>query len=306
MAVRGRPTVTYKGKTEKLQKIISTRKYDFMMPNILVVDIRWANQHRDYLNTLFRIVARSNEKIQEDPSYFRSRIAPLNTLVFNMESATFWDKYFKGTVENGVPLGGSRVNNISEIRHLFGMDQNVSVENSVFGITYRSHGERLKTILPDRLAEVIPVSEIVDTSFIRDITDEKTTSTNYQANFAESSSDRVAVNANYQINFDNNSAAIRPSEYSKLQDLMGLLIRAGNTKIAIEGHTDTSGDVNHNVALSQRRAQAVWQWLLANDRSGVISQQRLIGQPQGYGPYRILEGKAPTDPLNRRVSVTLH
>lgn len=304
-AVHGRPTVNYRGKTEKLQKIISTRQYDYMMPNILVVDIRWATQHRAYLNTLFRVLARSNEKIQNDTNYLRTRVTPLAALLFNANNANYWYTYFQGNLENGVPLGGSRVNNISEIRHLFGMDQGVTIDRSIFGITYTDHGNRLHKIMPDKLPSFAQVADVTDTSFIRDITSEKSTATNYKADYAGSTSDRVVVATNFQINFDNNSAVIRPSEVAKLRELMSLLIRAGNTKVLVEGHTDSSGDANHNLQLSQQRAQSVWNWLVANDTSGIITKDRLIGQPLGFGPYRILEGHDPSDPANRRVAVTL-
>ncbi|MDQ3135364.1 MAG: hypothetical protein M3Q76_11240, partial [Acidobacteriota bacterium] len=119
-AVQNRPTINYKGKEEKAQKIVSTKEYSYMMPHILFGNEDWLRQHRSYVTTLLRCVARSNERIKTDEGYFRDRVAALNALVFNLEGLgqTFWNKYFKGQTENGVPLGGSRVNSIADVRHL--------------------------------------------------------------------------------------------------------------------------------------------------------------------------------------------
>jgi len=50
--------------------------------------------------------------------------------------------------------------------------------------------------------------------------------------------------------------------------------------VAIEGHTDNVGAHDHNVDLSQRRAQQVMAWLVAHD----IDASRL--EAHGYGPDR--------------------
>jgi len=107
MAVKDRPNVTYRGTTEKLQKIVSTREYSYMMPNILFGNEDWLDKHRDYVKTLLRCIARSNERIKTDDAYLRDRVAALNALTFNMEGKgpSFWNKYFHGVTEDGVPLG---------------------------------------------------------------------------------------------------------------------------------------------------------------------------------------------------------
>ena len=313
LAVRGRPNVDYRGKSEKLNKIASTRQYNFMMPNILVVDISWAQQHRQYVETLLRVLARSAEKIQSDDNYVKTRVAPLAYMVFNVNgmSPNDWYKYFKGTTENGVPLGGSRVNNISEVRHLFGLDQSVTLEKSVFGLTYTGHGNRLKQLMSDRLPSFSPVSDVVDTSFIKAITDEHTVNQNYQSTYDTSSASNTLVSANKQITFDSGSATIKPTpdNLRVLDEIQSLLIRAGNTRVQLEGHTDNSGNAGGNIELSNRRARAVWDYLKAHDTSGIITDSRLIGI-EGYGSYRPLQGTATSQTpeqmaANRRVTVIL-
>ncbi|HZB44774.1 MAG TPA: OmpA family protein [Pyrinomonadaceae bacterium] len=312
MVAQQRPNVNYKGKDEKLQKIVSTKEYSYMMPNILFGNEDWLRQHRPYVTTLLRCVARSNERIKTDPNYFRDRVAALNALVFNMEGMgqTFWSKYFAGVTENGVPLGGSRLNNIAEVRHLFGLGSNQPIARSIFGVTYTDHAKRLQQLLPDRLENYAPVEQVVDLSFIRDMTDESSaTAPVYQAKFEEGQNTGTVVKANYQINFPSGSAKISPSEVARLQEIRGLLIRATDTKVVIEGHTDNVGDTGTNLRLSQERARSVWQWLKDSDPTGInISDRRLEGT-EGYGPYRPLPGNQNRDEAekaaNRRVVIIL-
>lgn len=311
MAYKGRPSVTYKGRNEKLQKIVSTKEYSYMMPNILFGNEDWLNQHRDYVRTLLRCLARSNERIKTDEEYFRSRVAALNALTFNMEGMgqTFWSTYFAGKEENGVPLGGSRVNNIAEVRHLFGMDGTQPLARSIFGITYTDHATRLKRLLPDRLEAYAPVEQVVDLSFIKEITDEKASTGVYTASFESGQNSGTVVKANYQINFDSGSAKIKPSETARLQEIRSLLIRATDTKVVVEGHTDNVGDAGTNLRLSQERARAVWQWLKDSDPSGINIRDARLEGIEGYGPYRPLPGNQnqteAEKAANRRVVIVL-
>jgi OmpA-OmpF porin, OOP family len=310
-AVKGRPTVSYKGRSEKLQKIVSTKEYSYMMPNILFGNEDWLKQHREYIKTLLRCIARSNERINKDDEYFRTRVAPLNALTFNLDGMgpNFWYTYFKGSTENGVPLGGSRVNNIGDVRHLFGIDPSQPIEKSVFGVTYTDHGNRLKKLMPDRLSSFPPVSEVVDLSFIKEITDEKTAAPVYQADLSTEQRTGTVVKANYQIKFDSGSATIKASELPMLQEIRNLLIRATDTKIIIEGHTDNVGDNNTNLNLSQNRAKAVWQWLKNSDPTGININDKRLEAVEGYGSYRPLPGNQNKDEAekaaNRRVVIIL-
>ncbi|HEV8484425.1 MAG TPA: OmpA family protein [Blastocatellia bacterium] len=311
MVIKDRPSVTYKGKSEKLQKIVSTREYSYMMPHILFGNEDWLNKHRDYITTLLRCIARSNDRIKTDESYFRNRVSALNALVFNLEGMgpAFWNKYFSGDSESGVPLGGSRVNNIAEVRHLFGMDGSQALARSIFGITYSDHAIRLKRLLPERLANYATVDQVVDLSFIKEITDEKSQTGVYTASFQPGQNEGTVVKANYQINFDSGSAKVKPSEIPRLQEIRNLLIRATDTKIIIEGHTDNVGELGANLALSQARAESVWQWLKESDPSGINIRQARLENVEGYGPHKPLPGNhnltEAERAANRRVVIVL-
>ena len=311
MVIKNRPSVTYRSKKENLQKIVSTREYSYMMPHILFGNEDWLNKHRDYVTTLLRCIARSNDRIKTDAEYLQNRVAALNAVVFNLEGMgpSFWSKYFSGSTESGVPLGGSRVNNITEVRHLFGLDVNQPLSRSIFGITYSDHATRLKKLLPERLENYAPVDQVVDLSFIKDITDESAATGIYTANLQDSRNAGTVVKANYEINFDTGSARVKPTELGKLQEIRNLLIRATDTKVIIEGHTDNVGDLNSNLALSKARAESVWQWLKESDPTGINIRQARLESVEGYGPYRPLAGNnnltEAERAANRRVVIIL-
>src|SRR5262249_41215524 len=139
-----------------------------------------------------------------------------------------------------------------------------------------------------RLPTITPVTQVVDLSFIREITDETSAAPVYQPKFEGGANSGTVVKANYQINFDTGSAKIKPSELQTLQQIRSLLIRATDTKVMAEGHTHTVGDDATNLRLSKERAKSVWQWLKDSDPSGVnISDRRQEGI-EGYGSYRAL------------------
>ena len=312
MAAQGRGSVNYKGKSEKLQRIISTEQYSAMMPHILFTTEEFIKKHPEYIETLLRCLARSGAKIKSDPNYFKTRVAPLNAQVFNLEGKgpSFWAKYFDIVEENGVRLGGSRVNDIADNRHLFGVGSSKSLADSVFGISYNEHAKRLQKLLPDRMPNFTPVEQVVDLSFVKKMSDEVGEVKVETGNASQTNSADTVVKANFDITFDSGSSELKPSEIAKLNEIRSLLIRASNTKIIVEGHTDNAGDAGKNIDLSKSRAQSVWTWLKASDESRVnINDQRIISV-DGYGSLNPVAGTkemqtAPDKAKNRRVTIIL-
>jgi OOP family OmpA-OmpF porin len=74
--------------------------------------------------------------------------------------------------------------------------------------------------------------------------------------------------------------------------------RLGKQVFLIAGHTDASGPPDYNLALSERRAQAVRDFLISNFG---IAPERLLAR--GFGPSRLKVPQHPGSRLNRRVQV---
>jgi outer membrane protein OmpA-like peptidoglycan-associated protein len=94
------------------------------------------------------------------------------------------------------------------------------------------------------------------------------------------------------ITFETNSAAITPSSAETLQQTLKTLNDHKDIIVEISGHTDDVGSDAYNKTLSQKRADAVKQWLVNNGIDG--SRLRAVG----YGEERPV---APNDsPENRQ------
>lgn len=61
----------------------------------------------------------------------------------------------------------------------------------------------------------------------------------------------------YGVNFDTSKAALRADSAPQLQSMADALKAQPAMKVLIVGHTDNQGDIEANLALSQKRAQAV-------------------------------------------------
>lgn len=79
------------------------------------------------------------------------------------------------------------------------------------------------------------------------------------------------------VNFDNDKATLRPEAITILDQAAGALKEWGTVKVEIAGHTDSKADDSYNMTLSQRRAEAVRDYLISKG----IDANRLTAK--GYG-----------------------
>ena len=93
---------------------------------------------------------------------------------------------------------------------------------------------------------------------------------------AIASEGRVAV---HDILFDTDAATIRPESTDVLGEIAALLEEHAELRLMIEGHTDATGDFDHNMELSTQRAESVMQWLVERH---VVASERL--RTIGLGP----------------------
>jgi outer membrane protein OmpA-like peptidoglycan-associated protein len=103
-----------------------------------------------------------------------------------------------------------------------------------------------------------------------------------------------------RVTFPFDSAEITPEARQTL-DVLGQALTDGRLsadRFEIAGHTDGVGNENYNASLSERRAQAVVNYLSQNFG---ISAERLLGR--GYGETYLADPDDPRDPANRRVEI---
>ena len=104
----------------------------------------------------------------------------------------------------------------------------------------------------------------------------------------------------YGIHFDVDSAVIQARSEPVIGEIAQLLHANPSWRFQVEGHTDSDGGATYNLGLSQRRAQAVVDDLVARYH---IARSRLVAK--GYGLTRPVASNA-TDAgkaLNRRVEL---
>ena len=98
------------------------------------------------------------------------------------------------------------------------------------------------------------------------------------------------------VYFDFDSSALRPDAIRDLNFNADLLKQAPNAIIQIEGHTDERGTQEYNLALGERRAQSVREYLV---RVGV-SGNRLITISYGEEAPAVLGSNESAWSRNRR------
>ncbi|MGM0599201.1 MAG: OmpA family protein [Candidatus Rifleibacteriota bacterium] len=104
----------------------------------------------------------------------------------------------------------------------------------------------------------------------------------------------------YGIHFDTNKATIKQKSESVLKKIANLLERKPELRLGVVGHTDATGNEQHNMELSKQRAQAVVKFLTSEYG---ISKDRL--KPRGLGPWAPVASNEVEDgrARNRRVEL---
>ena len=111
------------------------------------------------------------------------------------------------------------------------------------------------------------------------------------------------------VTFAYDKATLGAEAKAVLAEALEILQRHPALKVQVAGHTDSRGDASYNQALSERRAKAVYDFLVSSG----IDKARLIG-PVGFGESRpIVPNQRPDgsdDPegraKNRRTELNIH
>lgn len=115
----------------------------------------------------------------------------------------------------------------------------------------------------------------------------------------------TTITLSADVLFDFDRATLRPEAQAELDQIIPV-IAEGSASIEVAGHTDSIGTEQYNQDLSQRRAQSVVDYLVANG----IQRQRLIargfGESRPVAPNQTAEGQDNPEgrQLNRRVEIT--
>ncbi|HVR43680.1 MAG TPA: OmpA family protein [Thermoanaerobaculia bacterium] len=111
--------------------------------------------------------------------------------------------------------------------------------------------------------------------------------------------DALNVNLRNEILFDFDSASLRTASRETVRELASVLARYPDQTVSVAGHTDSVGTDVYNQGLSERRAQAVENYLVSQG----VPATRIAAF--GYGESRPRATNSTPDgrQLNRRVQI---
>jgi outer membrane protein OmpA-like peptidoglycan-associated protein len=123
---------------------------------------------------------------------------------------------------------------------------------------------------------------------------------------AQQSGRSLSMNLSGDVLFDYDKAALKPEAEQALKKVAVVLSQFPESKVTVEGYTDSKGTKSSNMQLSRERAQSVKDWLVKN---GNVLAANI--STKGYGEdYPIAPNKGPDGSdnplgraLNRRVSI---
>jgi outer membrane protein OmpA-like peptidoglycan-associated protein len=113
--------------------------------------------------------------------------------------------------------------------------------------------------------------------------------------------DVLLVHFDSNVLFDVDSASVKPAGQSALEQAAGVLHEFPKTAVVIQGHTDSTGSEEHNLALSERRANAARSYLVGRG----VSPGRLSAVGYGESYPIATNGTDWGRQQNRRVDILL-
>ena len=119
---------------------------------------------------------------------------------------------------------------------------------------------------------------------------------------------RVIDRLTIHVNFDFDKSDITKADEAELRKAINFLRKYPDSKVEVDGHTDSKGTEEYNQKLSERRAEAVKQYLI---NEGVVDKAMISAR--GYGelrpiaPNKTKDGKDDPEGRaeNRRVEILI-
>lgn len=283
-----------------LKVLASTKEYMWQMPTIVIGNREWMAQNPKIVENFLAAAFEGGERVRSDDAALM-KAAETNSLIFKEQNAEYWTKYFKGTTENGVSLGGSTTNGLGDNVFYFGLNGN----DSLYKRVYTAFANVTVKHFPDFLTTPVPYEEVVNTGFL------KTLAANAKASdlqvakpvYDQAAPKQTFASRSVAIEFDSGKATITSAGIRELNEVLDQLSISG-LRVQLNGHTDSLGDPQANQLLSKRRADAIKEWIMANAGSSFPAERlstRGYGDTVPIADNKSVEGRAK----NRRVDIVL-
>ena len=251
-------------------RILSTREYDGQMGCATITFKKFVDDNRDQIVNLILANAQAADQIKLYPKS-KKKAAEIAVEVYgNQDTQYFLDMYNGDMVTDAsgekVEVGGNRVMNLADNMDMWGLSDG---STNVYQEVYKTYANIIAKNYPDDMPQgPVPFNKVVDISILQDafdksqLGDKQFITSAEQSDFSKDKKIKTVVGqANYQINFATGQATFLPGTEDVLQGILSQATIASNTLIQINGYTDNVGDDAMNLELSNRRAEAVANWL---------------------------------------------
>lgn len=120
-----------------------------------------------------------------------------------------------------------------------------------------------------------------------------------KSGYVEKQGNKLVVKFNSGILFDTDQAELKPEAQHDLGEFARVLLEYPDTNLDVRGYTDDTGSKEHNRHLSQQRAQAVADYLVA----AKVPRTRLVTEGLGESGPQVSNATREGRAKNRRVEI---
>lgn len=278
--------------------IISTKKYASVMPNITITCRKFLNDNRSSMEQMVVAIAQAGDQVRsfDDVKKFATN---LNAKIWNEQDGNYWYTYYNGKRMGDSQLGGSMVFNLADISKMFGLSGGPDIYKEI----YNTFGKLQSRLYPKDLPDIVEYSKAVDKSLMASVVSNhpellegKPLEVDYSGNITT-----TVASKDVHINFEFGSATISQSSLQTLQEIYSSIVTAEGLKVGVYGHTDNVGSPEANRALSEKRAQAVKDFLVKKGIPSHRIEAIGFGEDEPVADNTTDAGRA----ANRRVQIKL-
>jgi outer membrane protein OmpA-like peptidoglycan-associated protein len=293
--------------------VASTKEFGAQMANTWLAPKKWLQDNRDYIKKFIYAGLLGGDQVKSHASALTFACQVENKIYQDKTmSPKDWENAFKGiqyTDPNGnvCEIGGSRVFNLADAAEYYGLTNGGTDK---YQAVYTTFGDLCVKAYPKDVPKYPAYEEVVDLSYMSEVYAKNkaaNTSVASMPTFKEGQQMTSSfASKKVSIEFDLGSANIKPASYALLQSISNDLVVAENLLVSIEGHTDNTGNPGANITLSQQRADAVKNWLIAKNPKLFKNKITSVG----YGQDRPVDPNADNNSKqardkNRRVEIKL-